>query len=101
MSDTEQIEPATSITEQGLEQLREAFWEGRFEGLLGEHEGSTQTLLFEVPHGYIGLSVGVTPSNGDIHLSVDKWEKEPHHEVDGRWVWVRSVDTDTDRSNNE
>lgn len=83
----------SSMTEEEFEQLREAFWEGRFEALLSEHEGSTQTLLFEVPSGHIGLSVCVASGEGDIFLSVDEWTKERHHEVDDRWVWVRSQET--------
>lgn len=87
----------TSVTERELELIRDAFHEGRFDGLLQENEGMTRTLIFERPDGHIGLSIGTMPGDGDIHLSVSEWEKEPHHELD-EWFWVRSVDTDTDRS---
>lgn len=93
----EQIEAATDISEHQLDRVREAFWDGQLETVVSEHEGSTRTLIFEVPNGYRGLSIGVLPSNGDIHVSTDMWEKEPHHEVDDRWVWVRSAPPEDDR----
>lgn len=83
------ISAQSSLTEKELEQLREAFWEGQVEDLLQEHEGSTQTVLFDVSDGYLGLSICVAPGQGDVFLSISEWKKEPHHELD-EWVWVRS-----------
>lgn len=86
----------TSMGEAELELLRDAFHAGRFETVLTRHEGMTRTLIFERPDGHIGLSIGTMPGDGDIHLSVDEWEKEPHHECD-RWVWVRKNDPGSGR----
>lgn len=89
MSD-DTVEAATNMTLEELQLLRRAFDEGRFEGVLSEHEGATQTMLFEVPDGHVGVSVCGYPGDGDVHLSVSRWRKEQHHEVEDRWVWVRS-----------
>lgn len=90
----------TSMTEEDLELLRDAFHKGRFVGLLQEHEEMTRTLIFERPQGHIGLSIGTMPGDGDIHLSVSEWEKEPHHELD-EWVWVRSPEPATDQGSDQ
>lgn len=86
------VTTTNSLTPDDHDKLKEAFLDGRFEGVLSEHEGCTQTLLFEVPSGHLGLSITAAASaEGDIHLSVSEWEKEQHHELD-EWVWVRGDD---------
>jgi len=87
----------TEMNNEQLEQLRDAFHQGRFVGLKTEHEGMSRTLLFEVPHGHLGLTIGAMPGDGDIHLSVSEWGKEQHHAVDDKWVWVRVRDRERGR----
>ena len=98
-NDTAEVE--TDITEGEFGQLCEAFYDGRFVGMFDEHEGATQTALFEDPHGHIGLSVCTTAQNGDMFLTLSEWEKEPHHEVDDRWVWVRSEYSEGDQDTSD
>lgn len=86
---SDEVIAATSMSASELELLRMTFRSGRFEGVLEEHEGATQTFLYEVPDGHVGLSIGIAPGKGDVHLSVSRWEKQQHHEIEGRWVWVR------------
>lgn len=89
----DEVEVTTSLTPDELEQVRGAFHEGSLEGVTSEHEGMTRTLLFEVPDGHLGISIGSIPGHSDMHITVSEWEQEPHHELDEQ-VWVRSRNDD-------
>ena len=92
---SEGVSVRTEMSQTELENIRRAIIDGSFETTLRENEGATVTYLYEVPSGHIGLSVGLMPGDGDIHLSVSEWEREPHHELDS-WIWTRSQHTGGD-----
>ena len=81
----------SDITEDEIQQLRDAFWHGRYVTAVAENEGATWTLLFETPDGHIGVTIGSVPARGSVYIGIDEWEQVQHHETDS-WVWVRKDD---------